>query len=115
MEIIKIFKALSDETRIRILNLLKHGELCVCEIESLLNITQSNASRHLTRLSNSKLIVGTKKHQFVYYKLNDEIFEKYAFLRGVIFEETEKIKELKDDTNKLINFKNSGKGCNNLD
>lgn len=114
MEIIEILKALSDETRIRILNLLKYGELCVCEIESLLNITQSNASRHLTRLNNSKLIVGTKKQQFVYYKLNEETMEKYTFLKGVIFEETEKINLLKEDYDKLISFKNHGKGCNNL-
>ncbi|KRQ87209.1 Cadmium resistance transcriptional regulatory protein CadC [Caloramator mitchellensis] len=114
MEIIEILKALSDETRLRILNLLKYGELCVCEIESLLGITQSNASRHLTRLSNSRLVIGTKKQQFVYYKLNEDMFRQYAFLMELIFKETEKINLLNEDYNKLITFKNSGKGCNNL-
>jgi ArsR family transcriptional regulator, arsenate/arsenite/antimonite-responsive transcriptional repressor len=42
--IVYIFKALADENRIRILNLLKNGELCVCDIEAVLGIKQSNAS-----------------------------------------------------------------------
>ncbi|GBG55911.1 transcriptional regulator [Sporomusaceae bacterium FL31] len=47
MEIINVLKALSDETRIKILNLLRIMPLCVCEIEDILGISQSNASRHL--------------------------------------------------------------------
>ncbi len=50
VEIVQLFKALADETRIRMLNLLKNGELCVCDIEEVLDIQQSNASRHLNKL-----------------------------------------------------------------
>ncbi|MCC0650914.1 ArsR/SmtB family transcription factor, partial [Clostridioides sp. ZZV15-6598] len=56
MEIIQILKALGDETRIRIINILRRGALCVCEIEAILEITQSNASRHLNKLMNAKLV-----------------------------------------------------------
>lgn len=45
-----ILKALADETRLRILSQVLRGEMCVCEIEECLGLTQSNASRHLTTL-----------------------------------------------------------------
>ncbi len=47
LELVVILKALADETRLRMLHLLKDRELCVCEIEEVLGIQQSNASRHL--------------------------------------------------------------------
>ena len=47
-EIIKAFKALSDETRLRVLNLILERECCVCEVMQALEISQSKASRHLT-------------------------------------------------------------------
>lgn len=73
-DIVYIFKALADENRIRILNLLKNGELCVCDIEAVLGIKQSNASRHLNRMKTAEIIVSEKKSQWVYYRLNDNIF-----------------------------------------
>jgi ArsR family transcriptional regulator len=63
MELIQILKALSDKTRLRILNLLMQSELCVGEIEYLLNINQSNTSRHLSSLKNATLITYEKKAQ----------------------------------------------------
>ena len=53
MELVEIFKAFGDETRIRILNLLRNSEMCVCEIEAILGINQSNASRHLNKLKST--------------------------------------------------------------
>lgn len=55
-----LFKTLSDENRLRIINLLRKGELCVCEIEAILDTTQSNVSRHLTRLRNEKIVIFEK-------------------------------------------------------
>ncbi len=63
MDIVQMLKALGDETRIRILNLLKDEELCVCEIEHILGITQSNTSRHLAKLSILKIVDYEKKAQ----------------------------------------------------
>lgn len=115
MELVEILKEVADETRLRILNLLKGEELCVCEIEKLLNLTQSNASRHLTRLSRSKMVTGTKKQQYVYYRFNEEILNKYPFLKELLFHETEKVKKLKEEYENLLKFKAQGKGCDNLD
>jgi len=107
-DIVDIFKALSDENRLRILNLLRNGELCVCDIEAVLNIKQSNASRHLNRLKTAKIILPEKKSQWVYYRLNDDIFLKYPFLSIIINNEIEKISICKEDLSLLEIFK---KGC----
>ena len=56
-----LFKALADETRLRILALLTDcDELCVCDIEQVLSITQSKASRHLRYLANVGLVEGRR-------------------------------------------------------
>ena len=60
MDIDYIFKALADGNRIRILNLLRSGELCGYDIELVLGVKQSNASRHLNRLKMAEIIVSKK-------------------------------------------------------
>jgi ArsR family transcriptional regulator len=74
MDIVYIFKALADENIIRILNLLRNGELCGCDIEAVLGIKQSNASRHLNKLKIAGIIHPEKMSQWIYYRLNDKIF-----------------------------------------
>ncbi len=90
MDFIEIFKALGDENRIRILNLLMREELCVCEIETMLGMTQSNASRHLNKLKNAGIITSDKKSQWVYYGINNEFIKEnnllYEFLKNKINE-----------------------------
>jgi len=72
MKLVEIFKAIGDETRIRILALVWDGDMCVCEIEKSLNLTQSNASRHLTVLKNAGILSSFKKAQWTYYQLNEK-------------------------------------------
>lgn len=69
----QVFKALGDESRIRILNLIhKNKEMCISDIEQVLDFTQTKTSRHLTYLKNAGL-VGFRKHdQWVYYFLKEE-------------------------------------------
>ena len=86
-----IFKALSDETRLRILSLLLNGEMCVCEIEDCLGLTQSNASRHLTALKNAGILSSSKQAQWAYYRLNDEFCIENRELINYL---TEKLKSL---------------------
>ena len=115
MELVEILKALSDENRIRILNLLKDGELCVCEMESILELNQSNVSRHLTRLSSSKIIKSYKKAQFVYYKINDEILSNYSFIREILNNEMNKIEKCTHDSKMLVLFKENNINCENIE
>lgn len=68
-EIAKRLKALSDPTRLRILRLLDHGELCVCNVMAALGLPQSRVSRHLAYLDNSGWVSGKRKGKWVYYRL----------------------------------------------
>src|SRR4030042_4649964 len=65
----KIFKALSDQNRIRILKMLEKKELCVCEISEVLRLANSTVSKHLSILKEAGLIVDYKDGKWVNYKL----------------------------------------------
>ncbi len=65
----ELFKALADETRLRILNLLVQGELCVCDIMAVLDIGQSKASRHLACLRHVGLVNDRRNGVWMYYSL----------------------------------------------
>ena len=114
MDIVQILKALGDENRIRILNILKDGQLCVCEIEHILGITQSNASRHLNKLSTLRIVVYEKKAQWIYYKLNKETLEQFPFIKELLENELDKIDICRQDIENLIEYKKSGMTCENL-
>jgi len=67
----RIFKALADTTRLRILKLLNIREMCVCEVMIALNLTQPTASHHLKILENAGLVKSRKEGKWVYYRLKD--------------------------------------------
>jgi ArsR family transcriptional regulator len=71
-KMVDIFKALSEESRLRILALLIYDEMCVCEIEECLKMTQSNVSRHLTVLKKCGILDSYKQAQWSYYKISDK-------------------------------------------
>lgn len=64
---IEMFKALGDETRMRILKLLLKKELCVCELEAALNLPQSKVSRHLTVLRSVGLVEDRRDGTWIFY------------------------------------------------
>jgi DNA-binding transcriptional ArsR family regulator len=73
----RIFKALADETRLRILNLLRAREMCVCEIMIALNLTQPTASHHLRILESAELVEDSRKGKWVFYKIaNPKLAER---------------------------------------
>jgi DNA-binding transcriptional ArsR family regulator len=76
--LVKVFKALSDETRIRLLKLLQQRELCVCELMQALNMTQSRVSRNLGILKDAGLVKDRRDGLWVHYSLNEESFNQYA-------------------------------------
>lgn len=97
----QLFKGLADQTRLRILNLLIHGELCVCDIQYVLESSQPNVSRHLIYLKNSGLVLDRREGARMYYRLaqpNEGVHKLlFAFLRGV-FQSSEILDE---DSQKL--------------
>lgn len=68
----QIFKALSDETRLRILSLLARGELCVCDLMAILDLPQSTVSRHLAYLRNAGLVEDRRQGVWMFYRLARE-------------------------------------------
>ena len=70
-ELETLFKALADATRLRILNLLLAGEVCVCDLHDTLGIPQPKASRHLAYLRATGLVDARKEGQWVHYRLSD--------------------------------------------
>ncbi len=73
-----VFKALSDETRIRILKLLEKRELCVCELTEILGSAQSTVSRHLRILKDAGLVDDMRDGLWVNYRLSKEEVNHYA-------------------------------------
>lgn len=71
----RFFKALGDETRLRIVALLSHGELCVCHFESALGLSQPNASRQLGVLRSAGIVESRREGSWVYYRLAPQLDE----------------------------------------
>ena len=70
----RIFKALSEEPRVRILNLLhNHGEMCISDIEQILDYTQTKTSRHMSYLKNAGIVGARKSDQWIFYYIQDEV------------------------------------------
>lgn len=68
----KLFKALSDETRLRILKMLEARPLCVCEIQHVIKGSQPNVSHHLKTLSEAGLVESKKDGLWIDYRLPDK-------------------------------------------
>lgn len=107
-----MFKALGDETRLRMLGLLAQGELCVCDIMEVLQLPQSTASRHLSYLKNAKWIIGTRRGKWMYYQLNESIIN--GSVHHGIVHYLAGLKEVKADCQTLLSFqqKKDKKSCN---
>lgn len=72
------FHALSDETRLQLLELLREGEQCVCDLTDALDAAQSRLSFHLKTLKDAGLVTDRKQGRWVYYALNLEAFDGAA-------------------------------------
>ena len=70
-DLLNIFKAFSDETRLSILKLLEHGELCVCDLVAALDMVQPKVSFHLAILKEGGLIRDRKDGKWTHYKLDE--------------------------------------------
>lgn len=114
MKLIQMLKALSDETRLRTINILREGPLCVCEVEEILEISQSNASRHLNKLTNANLVTYYKEAKFIYYRLDDETLNQYNFIQNILNDELDKEEKLKYDYEVLKAYKKADLNCDTV-
>ncbi len=77
-QLVKVFKALSDPNRVRILKMLEIRPLCVCEITNALQLATSTVSKHLSLLKEADLIRDKKDGKWIYYLLNEEVAHAYG-------------------------------------
>lgn len=109
-----VFKVLGDNNRLRILHLLMHQELCVCEIEEILETTQSNASRHLTKLKQAEIISCNKKAQWVYYQIHPDFMTSHSLLYEYLEEQQKNGAIYREDLETLKRFNEKQESCKTL-
>ena len=110
-ELAELFKALADDTRLCILAmLLKYSELCVCDFEGALGITQSKSSRHLRNLLNAGLVQNRREGAWMLYRLTDKPNQQQQQIHALLHSlfETGLSKEVED---KLQGFRNQRVSC----
>lgn len=104
------FAAFSDPTRLRILHLLREGELCVGDLVAVLDMPQPTVSRHLAYLRHAALVKPRKSGLWIYYSLaapESELHKKLLECLTACFGD---VPELKKDASRLKKLKRSG-GC----
>ena len=73
-----VFHALSDATRLQLVDMLRGGERCVCELTDALDASQSRLSFHLRILKEAGLVLDRREGRWIYYRLNQERVEEVA-------------------------------------
>lgn len=111
MELLEIIKAMADLNRLRILYILnKYGKCCNCDIEEILQMEQSNTSRHLAKLKQILLVKIEKKGKWIYYQLNEELMEKYPYIKNMLDDLNDEI--YKEDSKRFEIFNKNKEKCN---
>ncbi|ABQ24684.1 ArsR/SmtB family transcription factor [Geotalea uraniireducens] len=101
----RIFKALADETRLRILALLLHeGELCVCDIMAALQLPQSTASRHLAYLKNAGWVEDRRMGVWMYYSVAAERGAIQKELAELLRQRLPELCTADEDLKRLVSF-----------
>jgi len=108
--IARTFKALSDETRLRIIALLSRGELCVCDLMEILALPQSTVSRHLATLRHAGLVEDRRQGVWMYYRLagSDPLHHD---LFDLLQAHVATLPQAERDHESLNNFQAQGKAC----
>lgn len=81
-EAAKLFHALSDETRLEIVRLLRNGEKCVCDLTDALDAAQSRLSFHLKTLKDAGIVEDRREGRWIYYQLNGEAMTRLEKILG---------------------------------
>ncbi len=111
-DVVKAMKALSDETRLRILNLLMERECCVCEVMQALDISQTRASRNLGALYDAGFLRLRKDGLWSLYTIDEEGMKPYlADLVEAVRKGLEGKKLVEEDRKRLRKAKRVGPGC----
>ena len=111
-DMIKVMKALSDETRLRILKVLLEKECCVCEIMQALDISQSRASRNLGILQEADFLKARRDGMWIVYSIDWQTTNRYTTpLVKLIRDSLVSNEVLEKDRERLKHAKRIGTGC----
>ncbi len=100
-ELERYCKGLADRNRLRILNLLQHGELCGCDIQHVLEAPQPTISRHLQYLKNSGLVLDRRDGFRIFYRLTEPTRGARKYLFDFLRQAFKNEKPFEDDARKL--------------
>ncbi len=98
-----LFRALADPTRLRLLNLLRDGERCVCELVDVVGGPQPKTSRHLAHLRKAGLVVSRRRGQWIYYRLAEPTTELHRRLINCVSECFGDMAQLQADRQRMTN------------
>ena len=111
-DMIKAMKALSDETRLRILKVLLEKECCVCEVMQALDISQSRASRNLGILQEAGFLKARRDGMWIVYSVDWQTTNRYATSLAKLLRDSLVSNEvLEKDRERLKQAKRIGPGC----
>ncbi|BEP29713.1 ArsR/SmtB family transcription factor [Helicovermis profundi] len=111
---VEIFKTLGDLNRLRIINILIKVELCVCEIEVILDINQSNASRHLSKLKNNGFLDFSKDSLWTHYKVSKKFAKENEYLFKYIEKKLSENEIFTNDLKRLEKYKFNNLSCKKI-
>lgn len=104
-DLVRVFKALSDPNRVRILKMLEIRPLCVCEITRILNLATSTVSKHLSILRDADFILDHKEGKWVTYSLNRQTQSSYIEkILPLVSQWLDNEKTVLEDQTKVRNF-----------
>ena len=90
-----LFRSLADESRVRILHILmERKELCITDLEHILDFTQTKTSRHLVYLKNSGLVNTRKQDQWVFYSIREEVYDFISQVLSFVKKDPQLINDL---------------------
>jgi ArsR family transcriptional regulator len=105
-DLVKVFKALSDKNRLRILKMLQHKKMCVCELAAALGISQPSVSRHLSLMKDAGLVVDERNGPWIDYALCEEEINFYArIIQSHLKEWINDDPKVKEDLRKIKSLK----------
>jgi len=118
-ELLNFLKCIADENRLKILKLLLDGQYCVCQLQELLDKSQSSVSQHLSYFKDLNLLSEEKSGKWIYYSIDRTVYDSY--LAKVIALKADSLNELNLtelqnrlnnlDTAAEIRTANKGRGC----
>jgi ArsR family transcriptional regulator len=109
-QLVQFFKALSDETRLRIMMLLTQGELCVCDLMFVLDEPQSKVSRHLAYLKHSGLTNSKRAGVWMHYRLKEPADDAHKVQIDFLKQKLSQLPQFRMDREELLELKKQG-GC----